>query len=255
MGLESTTTIAGLVVTNPVASDPVGQADDHLRLLKNVLKTIFPGAGGVGFATPITATETELNYVDGVTSAIQTQLNTIGGNATTALANAATADGKAVDAQADATQALADAATADGKAVTALANAATADGKAVDAQADATQALADAATAQSTANSKASVINAARAWCLFNGVTTGTNAPLEDSGIDNVWRVSTGRYVITFDTAQPNVYYAVICTSSSGYVYCPSANMNTTDVEIYCKNDAGTLVDPDRVSVMVLSSD
>lgn len=79
-------------------------------------------------------------------------------DATQALADAATADGKAVAAQADATQALADAATADGKAVAAqadatqaLADAATADGKAVAAQADATQALADAATADGKA--------------------------------------------------------------------------------------------------------
>lgn len=101
------------------------------------------------------------------------------GDATQALANAATADSKAVAAQADATQALADAfaaqgdantaqttanqalidaATADTKAVAAqgdatqaLANAAAADGKAVAAQADATQALADAATADDKA--------------------------------------------------------------------------------------------------------
>ena len=96
MGLETTTTIAGLVATNPVSGDPLGQADDHLRLIKSVIKTIFPGTSGSGFSIPITATEAELNYVHGVTSAIQTQLNTISGTAATALANAATADGKAV---------------------------------------------------------------------------------------------------------------------------------------------------------------
>ena len=52
----------------------------------------------------------------------------VGADATQALADAATADGKAVSAQGDATQALSDASTADGKAVTA-------DGKAVTAQA------------------------------------------------------------------------------------------------------------------------
>jgi microcystin-dependent protein len=77
MSLESTTTIAGLVAANPTAGDPFSQGDDHLRLIKTVLKTIFPGAATGGFATPITATEAELNYVHGVTSAIQTQLNTI----------------------------------------------------------------------------------------------------------------------------------------------------------------------------------
>jgi hypothetical protein len=77
MSLESTTTIAGLVTANPTAGDPFSQGDDHLRLLKTVLKTIFPGAGGVGFASQITATEVELNCVHGVTSPIQTQLAAI----------------------------------------------------------------------------------------------------------------------------------------------------------------------------------
>jgi hypothetical protein len=77
MSLESTTTIAGLVAANPTAGDPFSQGDDHLRLIKTVLKTIFPGAASAGFSIPITATEAELNFVHGVTSAIQTQLTTM----------------------------------------------------------------------------------------------------------------------------------------------------------------------------------
>jgi len=250
MGLESTTTIAGLVVTNPVASDPVGQADDHLRLLKNVLKTIFPGAGGVGFATPITATETELNYVAGVTSAIQTQLNTIGGNATTALANAATADGKAVDAQADATQALADAATADGKAVTALANAATADGKAVDAQADATSAL-------SLAGDAATKANAARAWVYFEDDYLGNCTILESSS--NVSSVTTGTdgvYTINISPAFPDAFYGVIATCEDAACRIATcANANTNSFEIRTYNAAGTLAIAQYNVAMVLSAD
>lgn len=41
MALESATTIAGLVATNPTAGDPVSQADDHLRLIKSVLQSEF----------------------------------------------------------------------------------------------------------------------------------------------------------------------------------------------------------------------
>jgi hypothetical protein len=44
MGLESTTYIDGLVSTNPVSGDNVSQGDDHLRLLKAVLKATFPNA-------------------------------------------------------------------------------------------------------------------------------------------------------------------------------------------------------------------
>ena len=47
MALESGTTIDSLVATNPVSSDPLGQADDHMRLIKTVLKTTFAGITGV----------------------------------------------------------------------------------------------------------------------------------------------------------------------------------------------------------------
>jgi hypothetical protein len=75
MGLETGSTISSFITSNPTSSDPVNQGDDHLRLIKSILKAQFPGAAGNGFATAITATEAELNYVHGVTSNIQTQIN------------------------------------------------------------------------------------------------------------------------------------------------------------------------------------
>ena len=42
MGLESATYLNGLVDTNPGATDNVSQGDDHLRLIKSVLKNSFP---------------------------------------------------------------------------------------------------------------------------------------------------------------------------------------------------------------------
>jgi len=75
MGLETGTTIAQLSVTNPTSGDPVNQGDDHLRLIKSVLKSQFPGAAAGGFAIPITATEVEINYLSGVTSSVQAQIN------------------------------------------------------------------------------------------------------------------------------------------------------------------------------------
>ena len=62
--------IDDLVSTNPTATDNVAQGDDHIRGIKNVLKLTLPNVAGA-----ITPTHTELNYVDGVTSAVQTQLN------------------------------------------------------------------------------------------------------------------------------------------------------------------------------------
>jgi hypothetical protein len=72
-GLETATYINGLVATNPVGTDPKSAGDDHLRLIKSTLKATFPNITGA-----VTPTHGELNYVTGVTSAIQTQLNTKG---------------------------------------------------------------------------------------------------------------------------------------------------------------------------------
>ncbi len=42
MALESASFIAGLVATNPGGSDSISQGDDHLRLIKDVLKSSLP---------------------------------------------------------------------------------------------------------------------------------------------------------------------------------------------------------------------
>ena len=70
MGVETFQYIDDLVSTNPTATDNVSEGDDHIRGIKTTLKNTFPNVTGA-----ITPTETELNYVDGVTSAIQTQLD------------------------------------------------------------------------------------------------------------------------------------------------------------------------------------
>ena len=70
MALESATYINQLVVTNPVASDPKSQGDDHLRLLKSTLQATFPNVAGA-----VTPTHVEFGYLAGVTGGVQTQLN------------------------------------------------------------------------------------------------------------------------------------------------------------------------------------
>ena len=54
----------------PTIGDLVAQGDDHLRGIKKVLKTTLPSVDA-----PITATDTELNYVAGTTSNIQQQID------------------------------------------------------------------------------------------------------------------------------------------------------------------------------------
>ena len=97
MGLETGTYIDSLVTTNPASTDGLAQADDHIRLLKITLKNTLPNLSGAVSATQaelnvldgitsstselnvldgITATTAELNFTGGVTSSIQTQMNT-----------------------------------------------------------------------------------------------------------------------------------------------------------------------------------
>ena len=71
MGLESATYISELVSANPTATDPISQGDDHLRLIKTVLKNQFSGLSGT---TAVTADGAEMNLLDGCT-ATTTELN------------------------------------------------------------------------------------------------------------------------------------------------------------------------------------
>jgi hypothetical protein len=60
MGLETATFISQLVETNPIGSvDEVLEGDDHIRLIKNVLKTQFPSLGEAA----INATAAQINLL------------------------------------------------------------------------------------------------------------------------------------------------------------------------------------------------
>ena len=77
MPLESASTIDGLDNSWPLNTDNILEGDDHLRLIKAVLQTQFPGEVGDGFAIPIIATETEINYLTGLTGNVQDQIDAI----------------------------------------------------------------------------------------------------------------------------------------------------------------------------------
>jgi hypothetical protein len=44
MGVETAAWVTQLVATNPVVGDPVGEGDDHLRMVKTVLQNSFPSS-------------------------------------------------------------------------------------------------------------------------------------------------------------------------------------------------------------------
>ena len=73
MPVDSAAHIASLNAALPAGSDLRTEADNNFRHIKTVLVTDFPNIAG-----PVTATHTELNFVDGVTSAIQPQLDAKG---------------------------------------------------------------------------------------------------------------------------------------------------------------------------------
>ncbi len=78
MGIETFNYIDSLNTANPTSTDNVSEGDDHIRGIKTALKNTFPSLDGA-----VNATDTELNYVDGVTSAIQTQIDAKSATATT----------------------------------------------------------------------------------------------------------------------------------------------------------------------------
>lgn len=77
MPLETGTLISDLDTLWPLPGDFVQEGDDHLRLIKTVLKATFPGSGGLGFTEVIAATETEINYLQGLSGNIQSQIDSI----------------------------------------------------------------------------------------------------------------------------------------------------------------------------------
>jgi microcystin-dependent protein len=64
MALESATYIDDLNTANPAPTDLIGQGDDHIRLIKAVLKATFPNITG-----PMTATQADLNSIAAAISA------------------------------------------------------------------------------------------------------------------------------------------------------------------------------------------
>ena len=59
MGLETASYITELNSANPTGSDFKSQGDNHMRLIKSVLKTQFPNLG----TAAVTATAAQLNAI------------------------------------------------------------------------------------------------------------------------------------------------------------------------------------------------
>ena len=84
MPVETGNTLADLDELWPLSGDATSQGDNHLRLIKSVLKAQFPGIDGDGFKIPIVATEAEINFLDGLTENVQAALTSIRASASAA---------------------------------------------------------------------------------------------------------------------------------------------------------------------------
>ncbi len=70
MALESATYIDGLVISNPTGSDNISQGDEHLRLIKKVLKNTFPNADSASESILAVSHNSRAGYTDVRTTAM-----------------------------------------------------------------------------------------------------------------------------------------------------------------------------------------
>ena len=75
MALENGTYVNSLVTSNPASTDGIAQADDHIRLIKSVLKNTFPNITGA-----VTVTQANLNGTTSIPSSL-TDLSITDGSA------------------------------------------------------------------------------------------------------------------------------------------------------------------------------
>jgi len=93
---------------------------------------------------------------------------------------------------------------------------------------------------------------------MWNGATTGTNAPTVGYGVTSVQRNGTGDYTITFSTAFTSANYAVSGSandtgSDQGILYT-YGTPTTTVINVKAANAGGVLVDFTRISLIAFGT-
>lgn len=94
----------------------------------------------------------------------------------------------------------------------------------------------------------------ARAWCSFDGTTTGTHAPTAGANVATVERVSEGVYTITFGTAMPDANYVIsgsVTNDGSASSLFNVVSKSAGGFQIQAVNGSGTALDPSNVSLVV----
>ena len=97
-----------------------------------------------------------------------------------------------------------------------------------------------------------------RAWCVFNGALTGTNAPQAGGNVASVTRAGAGTWRVNFVTPMPNADYAVAASwgvSASGNLqvgYISNATTKDASGFSFHINAAGTAFDPTTVTLIIV---
>jgi hypothetical protein len=65
MGVETASWVTQLDTANPVVGDPVGEGDDHLRMLKTVLKNSFPSSSTTAIVPDVSGESGKYLTTDG----------------------------------------------------------------------------------------------------------------------------------------------------------------------------------------------
>ena len=93
---------------------------------------------------------------------------------------------------------------------------------------------------------------AARAWCVFNGTLTGTNAPMDGGNVASVTRTGVGGYTVNFSTALPGSTPVLFGTGLVSTVinYTSSTTMSVTFT--VNSSSSGAAIDLSRVGIAII---
>ena len=82
-----------------------------------------------------------------------------------------------------------------------------------------------------------------RAWCVFDGTLTGTNAPIAGGNVASVTRTAAGSYAVNFAIPMPSASYCVVITSTNAGFLAQAQTKTTNNVSLNTFNLTGTNTD------------